>query len=120
MGVLINSRGDTLLFYDKNGLKKFETEMKDKQLISKKHSCVCMSYKSENEEYIPRITKIKFVNEKTYSGQKEIGKIYVSEVDSTGQGMPPVNIDGDKTNILYLSYDYAPRLESKFSSIKEM
>lgn len=113
-GVLINSGGDTLLFYDKNGVKEFETKMKDKRLMSEKYSCTCMSYKSESEEYIRGITKIEFVNEKTCSGQKEIGKVYVSEVDSTGHGMPPANIDGDEANKLYLGYDYAPRLVNKF------
>lgn len=28
-GVLINSGGDTFLFYDKNGVKEFETKKKD-------------------------------------------------------------------------------------------
>lgn len=113
-GVLIDSGGDTFLFYDKNGVKEFETKKKDKWLMSKKYSCACMSYKSENEEYIRGITKIEFVNEKTCSRQKEIGKTYVSEVDRTGQGVPPANIDNDKANKLYLGYDNAPRLENKF------
>jgi len=113
-GVLINSGGDTFLFYDKNGVKEFETKKKDKRLMSKKHSCACMSYKSKDKEYIRGITKIEFVNEKTCSRQKEIGEIYVSEVDRAGQGIPPASIDGDKSNKLYLGYDYAPRLENKF------
>lgn len=33
-----------------------------------------MSYKYDNEEYIRGITKIEFVNEKSYSSQKETGK----------------------------------------------
>lgn len=113
-GVLINSGGDTFLFYDKNGVKEFETKKKDQRLMSKKYSCACMSYKSESEEYIRGITKIEFVKEKTCSEQKEIGKIYVSEVDSTGQGIPPENIDSDKGNKLYLGYDNVPRLENRF------
>jgi hypothetical protein len=113
-GVLINSGGDTFLFYNKNGVKEFETKKTDKRLMSKKYSCACMSYKSENEEYIRGIAKIEFVNKTACSKQKEIGKIYVSEVDSAGQGMPPANIDGDKNNKLYLGYNYAPRLENKF------
>jgi hypothetical protein len=113
-GVLINSGGDTFLFYDRNGVKEFETKKKDRRLMSKKYSCACMSYKSESEEYIRGISKIEFVKEKNCSEQKEIGKIYVSGVDSTGQGIPPVNIDNDKANKLYLGYDNAPRLENKF------
>lgn len=108
--VLINSGGDTLLFYDKNGVKEFETGMKDKRLMSKKYSCACMSYKSENEEYIRGITKVEFVNEKTCSRQKEIGEIYVSKIDRAGYGMPPAGIDNDKSNKLYLGYDYPPPL----------
>ncbi|WP_142988950.1 hypothetical protein [Klebsiella michiganensis] len=72
-GVLINSGGDTFLFYNKNGVKEFETKKKGKRLMSKKYSCACMSYKSESEEYIRGITKIEFVKEKNCSGQKEIG-----------------------------------------------
>lgn len=113
-GVLINSGGDTLLFYDRNGVKEFETKRKDKRLMSKKYSCACMSYESDSKEYIRGITKLEFVNEEVCSRQKEIGKIYVSEVDSTGQGIPPANTDSDKGNKLYLSYDNAPRLENKF------
>lgn len=109
-GVLINSGGDTLLFYDKNGVKEFETGMKDKRLMSKKYSCACMSYKSENEEYIRGITKVEFVNEKTCSRQKEIGEIYFSKIDRAGYGMPPAGIDNDKSNKLYLGYDYPPPL----------
>lgn len=77
-----------------------------------------MSYKSERDEYIRVITKIEFVKENTCSGQKEIGKIYVSEVDNNGEYIPPENIDSDKGNKLHLGYDNAPRLENKFSSIK--
>lgn len=73
-----------------------------------------MSYKYEREEYIRGITKIEFVKEKTCSEQKEIGKIYASEVDSIGQGIPPENIDNDKANKLYLGHDNVPRLENKF------
>lgn len=113
-GVLLNSGGNTFLFYDRNGVKEFETEKKGKRLMSKKYSCACMSYKSESKEYIRGITKIEFVKEKTCSEQKEIGKIYVSEVESTGQGIPPENIDRDKGNKLYLGYENAPRLENKF------
>lgn len=70
-GVLINSGGDTLLFYDKNGVKEFETEMKDKRLMSKKYSCACMTYKSESEEYIRGITKVEFVNKKIAQERKK-------------------------------------------------
>jgi len=111
--VLISSGGDTFSFYDGNGVKEFETKKKDKRLMSKKYSCTCMPYKSESEEYIRGITKIEFVKE-NFLGQKEIDKIYLSEVDSTVQGIPPTNIDNDKVNKLYLGYDNAPRLENKF------
>jgi hypothetical protein len=57
-GVLFNSGGDTFLFYDKSGVKEFETKKKDQRLISKKYSCACMSYKSESKEYIRGITKL--------------------------------------------------------------
>lgn len=33
-GVLINSGGDTFLFYNKNGVKEFETKKKGKRLMS--------------------------------------------------------------------------------------
>lgn len=81
--------------------------------MSKKHSCTCMLYKSESEEYIRGITKIEFVKE-NFLGQKEIDKIYLSEVDSTVQGIPPANIDNDKANKLYFGYDNVPRLENNF------
>lgn len=113
-GVLINSGGDTFLFYNKNGVKEFETKKTHERLMSKKYSCACMSYKSESEEYIRGIAKIEFVNETTCSKKKEIGKIYVSEVNRAGQGIPPASIDSDKSNKLYLGYDYVPRLENKF------
>ncbi|WP_410416968.1 hypothetical protein [Lonsdalea quercina] len=113
-GVLINSGGDTFLFYDNNGVKEFETKKKDQRLMSKKYSCACMSYESDSKEYIRGITKIEFVNEKVCSRQKEIGRTYVSEIDRAGQGIPPENIDSDKGNKLYLGYDNAPRLENKF------
>lgn len=113
-GMLINTGGDTFLFYDGNGVKEFETKKKDKRLMSKKYSCVRISYKSEDGEYIRGITKIEFVNEKNCSRNKEIGKTYVSEIDRTGQGLPPASLDSDKKNRLYLGYGYTPRLENKF------
>ncbi|MFP1937022.1 hypothetical protein ACLED3_16800 [Lonsdalea quercina] len=113
-GVLINSGGNTFLFYNKSGIKEFETNKKDKQLMLKKYSCACMSYKYKNEEYIRGITKVEFVNENFCSRQKEIGEIYVSKIDRAGYGMPPAGIDNEKSNKLYLGYDYTPRLENKF------
>jgi hypothetical protein len=113
-GVLINSGGDTFLFYNKSGVKEFESNKKDKRLMSKKYACACMSYKSENNEYIRGITKIEFVNEKTCSSQKEIGKTYVSKVNRDGYGsMPRESMRSDKNNKLYLGYDYLPS-ENKF------
>ncbi|MFP1761084.1 hypothetical protein [Lonsdalea quercina] len=99
-GVLINSGGNTFLFYNKSGIKEFETNKKDKQLMLKKYSCACMSYKYKNEEYIRGITKVEFVNENFCSRQKEIGEIYVSKIDRAGYGMPPAGIDNDKSNKL--------------------
>jgi hypothetical protein len=118
-GVLINSGGNTFLFYNKSGVKEFEANEKDKKLMSKKHSCACMSYKYESEEFIRGIVKVEFVNEKTCSRQKEIGKTYVSKTDRAGYGIPPANMDNDKNNNLYLGYDYTPRKEHKFFFYKE-
>ncbi len=111
-GVLINS-GGAFLFYNKSGIKEFETKKK-KQLMSRKYLCAYMSYKFENEEYIRGIAKVEFVNEQTCSRQKEIGKTYVSRIDRAGHGIPPVSIDNDKNNKLYLGYDDTPHLENKF------
>lgn len=113
-GVLINTGGDTFLFYNKSGVKEFESNKKAKRLMSKKYSCACMTYQSENEEYIRGITTIKFASEKICSKQKEIGKIYLSKVDRAGQGMPPASLDNDENNKVYLGYDYSPRSENKF------
>lgn len=117
-GVLINSGGNAFLFYSKSGVKEFEANEKGNKLMSKKYSCVCMSYKHESEEYIRGITKVGFVNEKICSGHKEIGKTYVSKADRAGHGIPPADIDSDKSNHLYLGYDYTPRIENKFFSTK--
>lgn len=78
-----------------------------------------MSYKHESEEYIRGIVKVEFVNEKTCSRQKEIGKTYVSKTDRAGYGIPPANMDNDKNNNLYLGCDYTPRKEHKFFFYKE-
>lgn len=118
-GVLINSGGDTFLFYDKSGVKEFESKREGKRLMSKKYSCACMSYKSESEAYIRGIKSISFVNEKICSKKKEIGEVYVSKPDKYGQGLPPANEYSDKNNKVYLGYNHVPYRENKFFFYKE-